>query len=286
MKRRTFLKQLAATPLIFGLGSLLAQDGESTPSWYREALAKMKETGRYGIVLIVPSKEPTRTEIKNALSSALAGKGYPLVFCEAVFIFLVQKLAVRLVGETGEWANRILLDPTGNEVAADRVSLAPLLEGKDFSPSFERFLHGKDNLRLRKQVRKMEVPEKVRVALEQIESDKIEERSNAEMILQETGDQIVPALTLLRITTDSEETRARIDTILKNHSGYPVSIAPNGVAHRNLPYGVSVEKMNLKKEAPRFECPGCGSMAYVPALSKEFLVKTLETKVPIKFRTR
>ncbi len=229
-----------------------------------------------------------RATAEEALSTALATQP-PHLFCEAVFIVLVRKLADRLVGETGERENRILLDPAGKRVAADRVALVPLLQGNDFSPSFERFLHGKDNLHLRRQVREMKVPKKLRDALKKIDSDRIGERTDAEKILRAAGDNIMPALALLRITTGSEEIQARIDAIRNNHSGCTTGDTNAPVTNWKLPYGVSPAFPGLKLATKQLEpdsCLGCG-MARIDPESRPFLkIKSRLFKIPVKFHTR
>ncbi len=270
MKRRTFLQQLAATPLIFGLGSVFSQEDGSTPDWYRKALLKMKQTGRYGIVIVVPEDPKKREQAASALYTALLRKPSS-IFCEAVFICLSSKMAKQLVRKPGENSNRFLLDPSGKRIYSDRINVTYTLKSRRFSASFERFLHGRNNVRLKRQVAQIEVPEKIRVALEQLESDRIEERSHAEKILLESMETIAPLLALLRTTTSREETRARIDTLMRNHvtildaeSGFP----QHKRRPRKLPYGTVLNKRKIYPESD--PCGACG-MALPSPTSRSFL---------------
>src|SRR5450631_3731643 len=114
--RRAFLGSLAATPLVYGLPSVFGQETTDKTPWLAEALKRMAETGRWGVVL-VPFENP-------ALRSAQASALYALtelddedyethdLFCHAVFITLPAAVA-KAKFPKADGANRILLDPAG-----------------------------------------------------------------------------------------------------------------------------------------------------------------------------
>ena len=62
--RRRFLQQAAAIPCVFGLRELLAQEpAAGKPEWFQKALQRMKETGRWGVVIVAPDLD--KVEIKK-----------------------------------------------------------------------------------------------------------------------------------------------------------------------------------------------------------------------------
>ncbi len=72
LSRRSFLIGTASAPLVYGLGELWAVRGDPEPTWLVDALARMKETGRWGVVLAVPAGPQERFQFGQALW-ALAG---------------------------------------------------------------------------------------------------------------------------------------------------------------------------------------------------------------------
>src|SRR6185503_4181549 len=92
LSRRSFLVGAAAAPLVYGLKDLSGALGDPEPTWIADALARMKESGRWGVVLALPTPPQERFQFGQALW-ALTGlpnngiEAHPL-FCEAVFAVL------------------------------------------------------------------------------------------------------------------------------------------------------------------------------------------------------
>src|SRR5437867_2739830 len=118
MKRRTFLTQIAAAlpavalaePFIFGLREIFAQNDKKTPTWLADALRRMKETGRYGIILIVPDKKEEQRPIGCDLAALVDGedRATHALLCEAVFICVRRYCAEGVACEIGDKNTRYL----------------------------------------------------------------------------------------------------------------------------------------------------------------------------------
>src|SRR5437016_2350092 len=84
LDRRAFLIQSAATPFIFGLRELIAQEPASgAPEWFQKALQRMKETGRTGVVIVAP--DPAKVEPTKLDEKELEGKAEVRESIEKVF---------------------------------------------------------------------------------------------------------------------------------------------------------------------------------------------------------
>ena len=160
MDRRTFLSMAAASPFVFGLQDLLAQESapaDPKPEWLQAALGRMKETRRYGVVLVIPPGKKGQVRLGQGILARLSSPGLQAneLFCEVVFICLSEKLAEQFRGGTREGdraildgVDRILLDPDGKKVAADRIDLKELEHYWSFHKTFGRFVHGENGERL------------------------------------------------------------------------------------------------------------------------------------------
>lgn len=67
MNRRTFLRQVAAAPAIFGAEDLFAQNQAEKPVWLADAFAWIKKEDLRGIVVVVPDPAPDRAALGKAL---------------------------------------------------------------------------------------------------------------------------------------------------------------------------------------------------------------------------
>jgi hypothetical protein len=220
MDRRTFLKQAAAAPLVFGLGDLFAQDQKS-PAWLAEALARMKDTGRYGIVLIIPDDKEQQRPIGQALAALIDGKdrGSHALFSEAVFVCMRRFAAEGAVCDAGDRNTRYLLDPSGKKIDADIPGENALKDAAAFENSFGPFLHGKDGKRFRERVEEIRksLPAEVTKAVENLDADEADVRDKASAVLQAHADRIISYLADSSARASSPEARSRAADVVEHH---------------------------------------------------------------------
>lgn len=295
MNRRRFLRNAAALPFVFGLRDLLGQDADAgRPDWHLAAFRRMKETGRNGVVIVVPDPERDElvseavgggTKITRVLQDAarrrvglalwtLANEEHPgahAIFTEAVFVCMTSELADRLVRRPGDPKNRFLLDPEGRTIAADTVDATVLESPEAFTPSFTRFLHGGDGARLRERAEAVgkTLDDRLRKSLSRLSSESAEERDAAQAAILERADSIAPFLVQQSIAAPEAETRGRLKDVLAS------LYAPGreGAAGFRLPYGSYLPEfaeacghLRLKEEAA-VEC----GLGRAPLRSRKFL---------------
>lgn len=245
--RRAFL----ATPLVFGLRELLAQDTKWEPDWYRKARERMRQTGRYGVVIVVPDGLPEREKLGNALQNLLEdpAEGLRELFCEAVFVCVTSEVARACLREPGERHNRFLLDPAGKRLAADTVDPAVFLESQKFLKSFLPLVHGGRGERLRDRAAAIRatLEDPLKKALTRLDAETVDERDEAAALVQKHAETILPLLVETRVTTANEEVRARCRAILQKHFESAAVPGPR------LPYGARLEEPVVKDN-----CPACG----------------------------
>jgi len=247
LARRAFL----ATPLVFGLRELLAQDPKWEPDWFRKARERMARTNRSGVVLVVPDGQPEREQLGNALQTLLEtpSEGLRELFCEAVFVCVTSEVARACLREPGERQNRFLLDPQGRRLAADTVDPEIYLDGQKFLKSFVPLVHGEKGERLRERAaairEKLEVG--VKKALGRLDAETVDERDEAAALVQKNAETILPLLVETRVVTANEEVRARCRAIVQKH--FETAAAPGP----RLPYGTRLEDPVVKDS-----CTGCG----------------------------
>lgn len=155
MDRRVFLSIVAGSPLIFGLKELLGQDpapsDKVVPEWFNGALKRMKETNRFGLVIVLPEGAEERKRLGNALIARYQDP--PALDYEAfwvvVVICLTRDQAARCLGELRADDNRVLLDPSGKKVQSDRTVIETLEDRRRFDVSLRQFVYGKEGQRLK-----------------------------------------------------------------------------------------------------------------------------------------
>ncbi len=269
MYRRSFLSILAGSPLVFGLRELLAQ--EPATDHVDAALKRMKDTRRYGVFLVIPADKESRKRLGEALLARLptgskAGRHSYELFCANVFVCLSDARAAKaLVGAKveGPGVLRILLDPAGKQVAADRVPLEVVEDPAKFQESFAAFIHGADGRRLRDHAAAIEkaMPEELKRAASRLEGDP-SGLPEAAAALKAAADSIAPWLVQKKIEAEG----SRFEAILWDYYLEQSLRDPEP----SLPYGVRVKRIRV--EDP---CPPCGMAAYRPSAYRflEFLAK-------------
>lgn len=245
MDRRTFL----AAPLLFGLPALFAQERKA-PSWYADALRRMKETDRYGIILVLPDIRTDGRTYGLALKQLLEGgdRGPHELFVEAVFVCLRRSQAEGLVCEPGDRHTRFLLDPSGKKIDSDLAGFGVYESAAAFTRSFGPFLHGKSDERLREHSARVErdLSAGARRAIKALDADDVEIRDQASSLLLAQTDRIAPHLVDLSRRADTPERRNRLSDLLENY----FRSRPEEKPGPRLPYGCAIT---------RFVSTGCGS---------------------------
>ncbi|HEY3226705.1 MAG TPA: hypothetical protein VGK61_06920 [Planctomycetota bacterium] len=255
MLRRDFLAILAGSPLVFGLRELLAQ--EAAPDYFTNALKRMKETRRFGVVLVIPSDKDAQKRLGEGLLARLAtgskagSVGFE-IFCANVLICLSETKA-RDISDgkpAGEGVLRILLNPEGKKVAADRVKLATLENFGLFRESFTKFINGEDGARLRDHALAIEkvMPEDLKQAVARLVGEPEEARAAMD-VLKSKADTIAPWL----VQKMSEKSGAPFRAVLWGYYLEQAGKDPEPC----LPFGVKVERVAVDDP-----CPPCGMAAY------------------------
>lgn len=168
----------------------LALLGEDLPA-VDAALTRMKATGRWGVILIVPEKERFRLGQRLwAMTAFEEDLEAHEILSQAVFTALTPELARPRFGEID--ATRLLLSPEGRLLASDRPSWDVYATAAAFTASFRPFLHGDKGERLEERARAQEAtltPE-MREAVEKLGSDSLDERLSARGLLSKEMDKL------------------------------------------------------------------------------------------------
>jgi hypothetical protein len=268
MDRRTFL---LATPLVFGLRELFAQDAPpKKPAWLDEAFKRMKETARPGLVLVAPAADAERRTFGQEMHDLLESKEPDAreLFVEAVVICLAPDVAAKHIDAKG---NRIMLDADGKVVASDTVAV-----DETFVASCREFLHAKDGARLRATVRRVHEGLKdgerapIESAIDKVDTDG-DEPAEALGELKKVADRVAPWLVLARLEAVHKQGRERLRRVLES------------IAVRALPYGTLLPKFvdicghwrevqTPDEEGAAFECgmakAGRGSRKFIKFLTE------------------
>lgn len=284
MNRRTFLSIVAGTPLVFGLRELLAQ--EAAPDYLDAALKRMKETRRFGVVIVIPPGKDAQARLGNALTARLP-QTYETsyhnleIFVANVFICLGEARARKLIDGKPEGDPAIadgialiLLDPEGRKVTSDQIAPGVFEDPAKFREFFQRFAGGDDGSRLRNHAKEIEktLPEDILKAVEVIsrpprraESEEaLNELRKATGLLKSRVDSIAPWLAHLSLLKENEKSflQDRLRTIFWDSYFKPTM----GVPKACLPYGVTYEAQ------PHTDpCPPCGRMSIPEGQALKFL---------------
>lgn len=273
LDRRAFLGTAAAVPLFFGLREILADDSApETPDWYAEALRRMKETGRTGVVLVVPDDDAARRRLGQALW-ILANEEHPEaheLLSEAVFVCMTSEVADAVVRTTGGRENRILIDAAGKRLAADAIDPTLLESPARFTASFRSFLRGESNERLRERaaiIGRDFTPE-LREAVVTLDSDDAAAREASTRTLAKHADRILPYLAWLGVSGGTERSGRARDVIRRWYA----STREDQQGPR-LPYGSVLPEFtwacNMLVEGKEAAIR-CG-LASVPAPARKFI---------------
>ena len=281
MDRRAFLHIVAGSPLIFGLRELLAQDpapaGKAAPEWWSAALKRMKETNRYGIVLVVPNDAKERERWGKALIARYnefhSDSHEP--FGAVVLICLTKSLAGPLLKHDFDdpkavfTPNQFILSPDGRWRHCFKIETGVLEEASRFSfscitPAYG--ISGEDKLKAQAEAIEKSLPEPTRKALHKLTEATYDAEAAAALL--EKADAILPWIVYHCRVSEAMHVDAKppvrvaLRTLLTQYWSRQSLIE----ADPCLPFGVKVEV--LAEEDP---CPPCGRSMVGPGKARKFL---------------
>ena len=180
----------------------------------------MKQTNRYGIILVVPEIESARQQMGMGLQSLLQKRKPEIceLFSGAVFICLPAEVAMARF-DLDDRPTRILLDPAGKVVEADGFDFIAAGNAGKFVESFRAWLHGSEDSRLLTHAKKIHdtLPQEAKDAIRSIESDDATARDNAVRLLQDRADTIMAFLIALSRDEKKVDRRDRLRSIIRSH---------------------------------------------------------------------
>ena len=256
LDRRAFLSIVAGSPFIFGLPELLAQEAPRGPEWFRKALAAMKERKLHGVVLITPKDEAGQKLLGQQLRTLVEGESTEVheILLTGIFIVMVPELAVEAgLKKADEKETRFLLSPDGKRIAAEEGDPKAFEKPEAFCASFEPFLNGADQERLRtraKEIMSADLLDDVSNSLRDLGDESIEKRSKASAYLESRGSGLHPLLAWTRRTSTDAEVRGRVRSILERayNAAKPRETGPR------LPYGTR-SPLFIQGCGGEMECP-------------------------------
>lgn len=248
--RRTFLGQAAAVPLVFGLADP-QESKDAEPRWYPTALARMKETGRWGLgIVLQPDLAPFVWGQGLWALTAFPDEDVDAheIFCESVVMILTPEFVRKRFSLDGK-VHRILLSPDGKRIASGEMDPTLVRNSDRFADSFREFLHGPRNERLIERAKAIDagLPEELKQAAQKLDSESIDERMPAAAALARKAETLTPYLAWLEHVCDGARRRRAARNLL---SSYFASLQPDAPGSK-LPFGCT---------GPHHydPCPSCG----------------------------
>ena len=149
LARRDFLRFATGTPFVFGLTDLLAQSQEP-PAWWKEALARMKDRARPGLVFIAEESAEERKKLGWAIRDLLESEDGRAreIFCGSVVVCLRPGIARACLGDAAAPGRGIVLDPSGRVLEKFDLRLEDLKDPAVFEERFSKRLYGEGEARL------------------------------------------------------------------------------------------------------------------------------------------
>lgn len=253
--RRAFL---GTAPLFFGLDRLLAQE-PGRPAWADAALLRMKESGRFGLLVLVPDADPAQARAGAALWSLTRSELQSVrrLLAECVVICSTRP---DLLGPRDD-RSLVLLAPDGRALDGARIGLDDLENGERFAAAAEALLKGPREGRAAEIERGL--PDDLRRALANLDAENAEDRQPACLKVAEAADRIAPLLAHRARTAATPEARGRAGEALVRL----YDRAKEGTFGPRLPYGARVPKMVQR---------GCGGLRELPEGQKEIDVPAIK----------
>jgi hypothetical protein len=245
MDRRTFL---AAVPLVFGLDRLSAQD-PGRPAWAAEALDRMKATGRFGLLVVVPGADPDQRRAGAALwdlarCPLAAVRG---LLAECVVSATARPAALGVAAD--DRRSLLLLSPEGRVLDGVAAGLAVLEDAERFAKAVDALL--KDRRAERAEAVERTLPPGLRGQLDRLDAEEAKDRALAWSVVSSEADRIAPLLAHRARTAATPEARGRASDLL-------LKVWERAEEKRfgpRLPYGARVPVMASR---------GCGGLVELP----------------------
>jgi hypothetical protein len=250
--RRTFLGQAAAVPLVFGLADPITQDSkDEEPKWFPAALARMKETGRWGLGIVL-QPDLNRFWWGQGLWALTAFPDEDVdaheIFCESVVMILTPEFVRKKFSQDVK-VHRILLSPDGKRIASDEVDPMLVRDSTRFAESFREFLHGPKNERLIERAKAIDagLPDELKRTAQKLNSESVDERTLAAAALARKAETLTPYLAWLEHVGEGARQRRAARNFL---SSYFASLQTDAAGSK-LPFGCT---------GPHHydPCPSCG----------------------------
>ena len=239
--RRAFL---AAAPLVFGLDRLIAQE-PGRPAWADAALRRMKDSGRFGLLIAVPAADPQQMRAGTALW-ALTRSELQSVRRLLAEVVLVCAVRPDVLGVRDE-RTFVLLSPDGRAIDGAGIGLDVLEDGERFAAAAEALLAGEGRRADRAVDMGRRLSIELRLAIEGLDAENPEERQANVLTVANEADRIAPLLAHLARTGRSPELRGRAAQALVRL----YDRAKEDAFGPRLPYGARVPKMRQA---------GCGGL--------------------------
>lgn len=248
LDRRAFLLAGSALPFVYGCDDLFAagsqEDVSKDPEWLTAALKRMKDTGRWGLVVVAPDDPQERVALGRYLYDlAEFDDEYAVaheVLAQAVLITVTTRRAAARFPAAQNGANRLLLSSDGTLLASDAIPLDAYKSPDGFAGSFKAFIHGPDRVRLKETARRMEsaFPPAVKDAVDKLRSDDVDARIEGAVALADRVPSMTPYIGYLAELGRTEEARREARLMLWRHHA---SLKPETPGAK-LPYGCSLGK--------------------------------------------
>jgi hypothetical protein len=219
-------------------------DFAKDPEWLKAAFRRMKESGRWGLILVAPDGKDDRIGLGRSLYDLAefeddAPSGRELL-AQVVLITVTAAHATARFPTPGAKANRILLSPEGALLAADAVSLDVYKTSASFTSAFKDFIYGPAHERLKVRAQEMAIgfSEEQRQSAAKLQSTDLDERVAGAIGLTKHVESMAPYLGFLAELGATEEGRREARLLLRRYHG---TLKPETPGAR-LPYGCTLGK--------------------------------------------
>lgn len=240
--RRAFLQFASTSPLVFGLSELFARtQSQDPPSWWKNALDRMKLLDRPGLVFVAPVGENDRDNFGWALRDLLESGDSRAreIFCASVVVCLHPNVAARCLPEGAVPGRILVLDPVGRVVDKSELRMKELRNPEAFEQAFSKLLHGEGDahLALSARVVRAKLTDAERRALADLSADDLARRESATAELAKRAEMLMPLLVFERRSSKDPERQARLRQIIDARFDASDEITPGP----KLPFGSRFE---------------------------------------------
>ncbi len=240
--RRAFLQFASTSPLVFGLGDLFARtQAQDPPSWWKDALDRMKLLGRPGLIFVAPVGENDCEDFGWALRDLLESGDSRAreIFCASVVACLHSNVAASCLPEDAVPGRILVLNPDGRVVDKSELHMKELRDPEAFEQTFSKLLHGEGDARLVSSARgvRAKLTDAERKALADLSADDVGRREGATAELAKRAEMLMPLFVFERRGSKDPERQARLRQIIDARFDAADESAPGP----RLPFGSRFE---------------------------------------------